>query len=51
MVFGKNIFKSIPYNSNIWNYNAQLYFILFFLSRLMILLFIFLLINVYYKCD
>ena len=54
--------KNIPYNSNIWNYNAQfiswfflseclLYFLLFFHSRLMILLFIFLLIYVYYKYN
>ena len=62
MVFGKIFSKNIPYNSNIWNYNAQfifwaflseclLYFLLFFLSRLVILLFIFLLINIYYKYN
>ena len=62
MVFGKIFSKNIPYNSNIWIYNAQfiswsflsvclLYFLLFFLSRLMILLFIFLLINIYYKYN
>ena len=62
MVFGKIFSKNIPYNSNIWNYNAKfiswsflseclLYFLLFFLSRLMILLFIFLLINIYYKYN
>ena len=62
MVFGKIFSKNIPYNSNIWNYNPQfiswsflseclLYFLLFFLSRLVILLFIFLLINIYYKYN
>ena len=62
MVFGKIFSKNIPYNSNIWNYNAHfiswsflseclLYFLLFFLSRLVILLFIFLLINIYYKYN
>ena len=27
MVFGKIFSKNIPYNSNIWNYNAQFYFL------------------------